>query len=150
MTAQSTTTTGSGDRSGAEHVRRLYRSRANRMLAGVCGGIAEYYRSDARAIRLLTVLLALFTGIFPMLFVYLFAAVLLPDDGAEVPADARAGAVQLGLLVGALLIVAGAAGIATVWLRVSWDAVWPVALIGLGVLTLFVALREQRDAGEQR
>ena len=97
----------------------------------MCGGIAESYHADPRAVRLLTILLTVFTGIFPMLFVYLFAAVLLPDDGVEAE-RAPPGAGQLGLLFGALLILAGAAGIATVWLRVSWDAVWPVALIGLG------------------
>jgi phage shock protein C len=147
MTAQPTTTTVTGGRPDEESVRRLYRSSSNRVFAGVCGGIAEFYRSDPRAVRLLAVLLAVFTGIFPMLFVYLLAAIVLPADGTAAEAGQRTGAGQLGLLVGALLIVAGAAGIATVWLRVSWDSVWPVALIALGALMLVVALRGQHEAG---
>jgi phage shock protein C len=149
VTAPQSSTTVSGDRSGPENVRRLYRSRSDRWIAGVCGGIAESYHADPRAVRLLTILLTVFTGIFPMLFVYLFAAVLLPDDGVEPRTSAQPGAGQLGLLFGALLILAGAAGIATVWLRVSWDAVWPVALIGLGGFIVWVALRGHPDAGAE-
>ena len=64
--------------------RRFYRSRSNRVLAGVCGGIAEYYGSDPTAVRLLTLVLGLFTGIFPMIVVYLVAAIVLPDhEGAS-------------------------------------------------------------------
>ncbi len=151
MTAQPTTTTVNGDRPGTATVKRLYRSNSNRVFAGVCGGIAEYYHSDPRAVRLLTVLLTVFTGIFPMLFVYLLAAIVVPEDGAEAPEGAQtAGSGRLGVLVGALLIVAGVAGIATVWLRVSWDAFWPVALIGLGALILLVALRGPGDAEGQQ
>ena len=149
MTAPQPSTTVPGDGSRPEIVRRLYRSRSDRWLAGVCGGIAESYHADPRAIRLLAVLLTIFTGIFPMLFVYLFAAVLLPDDGVEARPGSQPGAGQLGLLFGALLIVAGLAGIATVWLRVSWESVWPVALIGLGEFIVWVALRGHPDAGAE-
>ncbi len=42
--------------------RRLYRSRTNRMLGGVLGGIAEYSNLDPTVVRLLFVLLAFLTG----------------------------------------------------------------------------------------
>jgi phage shock protein C len=42
--------------------RRLYRSRTNRMLGGVLGGIAEYSNLDPTVVRLLFVLLAFVTG----------------------------------------------------------------------------------------
>jgi phage shock protein C len=42
--------------------RRLYRSRTNRMLGGVLGGIAEYSNLDPTIVRLLFVVLALVTG----------------------------------------------------------------------------------------
>jgi phage shock protein PspC (stress-responsive transcriptional regulator) len=49
----------------------------------VCGGIAEYYGSDATAVRLLTLVLGLFTGILPMIILYLVAAIVIPDrEGA--------------------------------------------------------------------
>jgi phage shock protein C len=42
--------------------RRLYRSRTNRKLAGVCGGLAQYFNTDATLIRVLFVVLALLGG----------------------------------------------------------------------------------------
>ncbi|MGC9666685.1 PspC domain-containing protein [Planosporangium sp. 12N6] len=42
--------------------RRLYRSRTDRMLAGVCGGIADYSRMDPTIVRVLFVVLAFVTG----------------------------------------------------------------------------------------
>jgi phage shock protein C len=42
--------------------RKLYRSPTNRMVAGVCGGIAEYSHMDPTIVRVLFVILAFFTG----------------------------------------------------------------------------------------
>jgi phage shock protein C len=42
--------------------RKLYRSRTNRMVAGVCGGIAEYFNVDPTIVRLLFVVAAFLTG----------------------------------------------------------------------------------------
>jgi phage shock protein C len=42
--------------------RKLYRSHDNRMIAGVCGGIAEYTATDPTVVRVLFVLLAFITG----------------------------------------------------------------------------------------
>ena len=39
--------------------KKLYRSRSNRMICGVCGGVGEYFNIDATLIRLLLVLLGL-------------------------------------------------------------------------------------------
>ena len=61
--------------------RQFLRSRTNRMFAGVCGGLAETYGADATAVRLLTVIFGVITGIFPMLIVYLVAAILIPERG---------------------------------------------------------------------
>jgi phage shock protein C len=42
--------------------RKLYRSKTNRQLAGVCGGLAEYFSLDVTLIRVLFVLLAVLGG----------------------------------------------------------------------------------------
>jgi phage shock protein C len=42
--------------------RKLYRSKTNRQLAGVCGGLAEYFNLDVTLIRVLFVLLAVLGG----------------------------------------------------------------------------------------
>ena len=55
---------------------RLTRSRSDRKIAGVCGGLAEYSGIDATLIRVLFVILALAGG--PGLLVYLALWVILP------------------------------------------------------------------------
>jgi len=61
--------------------KRLYRSRKNKMLAGVCGGIAEYFDVDPTLIRLLWVLLILAGGAGIVL--YLLALVIVPEQPNE-------------------------------------------------------------------
>jgi phage shock protein C len=42
--------------------RKLYRSRSNRQIAGVCGGLAEYFNLDATLLRVLFIVLAVLGG----------------------------------------------------------------------------------------
>lgn len=66
-------------------VKRLYRSRKDRMLGGICGGLAEYFNIDSTLIRVIAVVLLLLTIIpFPITFVvYLLMWLIIP----EAPAD---------------------------------------------------------------
>lgn len=57
-------------------MKRLYKSRKNKMLSGVCGGIAEYFSWDPTIVRLVAVFLFIFKG-FGVL-AYIIAAVLIP------------------------------------------------------------------------
>ena len=56
--------------------RKLYRSRKNRMICGVCGGVAEYFNVDATLIRLVLAIFG-FTG--AGIFAYIIAAIIIPD-----------------------------------------------------------------------
>ncbi|GFI49095.1 MAG: PspC domain-containing protein [Dorea sp.] len=56
--------------------RKLYRSRDNRMICGVCGGIGEYFNVDATLIRLVLAIFA-FTG--TGIFAYIMAAIIVPE-----------------------------------------------------------------------
>jgi phage shock protein C len=58
--------------------RRLYRSRTDRKLAGVCGGLAQYFNTDATLIRVLFVVLALLGG--PGLVIYLLMWILVLEE----------------------------------------------------------------------
>lgn len=58
--------------------RRLYRSRTDRWIAGVCGGLAEYLNVDATAVRIAFVLLALWQGFGAL--VYLLMVIMVPDE----------------------------------------------------------------------
>jgi phage shock protein PspC (stress-responsive transcriptional regulator) len=57
---------------------RLYRSESDRILGGVCGGIAEVYDMDPTLVRLLVILIVLTTGIGP--FLYLIAWLIMPTE----------------------------------------------------------------------
>jgi phage shock protein C len=62
-----------------EMAKRLYRSTTQKMLAGVCGGLAEYFDADVSLVRLLTVGLALVTAVLPMFFFYIIAWIVIPQ-----------------------------------------------------------------------
>jgi phage shock protein PspC (stress-responsive transcriptional regulator) len=57
--------------------KRLYRTRDDHMIAGVCAGIAEYFDVDPTLIRIIFVLLALAGG--PGLLAYLILWVIMPE-----------------------------------------------------------------------
>lgn len=57
--------------------KKLYKSKSNRMICGVCGGIAEFFNIDVTIVRLLMVLLGCTTtGII----VYIIAAIIVPEE----------------------------------------------------------------------
>jgi phage shock protein C len=60
---------------------RLYRSRNNRVILGVCGGLGEYFRIDPVLIRVIAVLL-LIPGVFPVIIAYLVMAIIVPVEGS--------------------------------------------------------------------
>lgn len=59
--------------------KRLTRSVTDKMIAGVCGGFAEYLGVDATVIRIIAVFL-LFIGIFPAGLAYLIAWAIVPSE----------------------------------------------------------------------
>jgi len=63
--------------------RKLYRSRSDRMIAGVAGGLGEYLKMDATIVRLLFVLFALAGG--PGLLVYLVMLLVVPEEPLDAP-----------------------------------------------------------------
>lgn len=58
----------------------LRRSRSNRMLAGVVGGIAEYLGVDATVARVVFVIVSIVSAAFPGLLVYGILWLVIPDD----------------------------------------------------------------------
>jgi phage shock protein PspC (stress-responsive transcriptional regulator) len=68
---------------GMANGKKLYRSRDNRMVAGVLGGIAEHFGWDATMIRVAFVLLSIISAAFPGGLVYLVMWLIIPDAGSE-------------------------------------------------------------------
>lgn len=63
--------------------RRLYRSRNERMIGGVCGGLGEYFNIDPTLIRLLFVVFALTGG--SGVLAYLIFLVVVPEEPLDAP-----------------------------------------------------------------
>ena len=63
---------------------RLFRPRYPRMIAGVCAGFAEHYHWDISLVRVITVLLALFSGGLGFL-AYLAAWIIIPEAPYTLP-----------------------------------------------------------------
>ncbi len=64
-------------------MKRLYRSRKNKMIAGICGGISEYTNQDPTLIRLLVVLAGVLTGIAPFVLIYIISWFIIPYEDQE-------------------------------------------------------------------
>jgi phage shock protein PspC (stress-responsive transcriptional regulator) len=66
--------------------RRLYRSRDEKMIGGVCGGLAEYFNVDPTLVRLIWVIITLVGGAGVLLYVVLW--VIMPLSPPPPPAPA--------------------------------------------------------------
>jgi phage shock protein PspC (stress-responsive transcriptional regulator) len=139
----------------------LYRSRRERMIGGVCGGLGEYLRIDASLVRIFFVLLVFTTGIGWLLYFILWAAVPYEDEGAfgspttihtgiaEMTAKARSlgddvrqtaarPSRQIGVVIGATLVLIGVLALlrnlgipGLGWLNEG--LIWPILLLVGGI-----------------
>jgi len=138
---------------------RLERSRTNRVISGVCGGIAEYLDIDATFVRVVMVILAFPFGVGILIyFVLLF---LMPNPGEATPFVRSAATDQTVAVdpanpvtpaaprivdpmvverrrngIGLLLVAVGVVfllGNMGAFRFVDWHYVWPLVLIALGV-----------------
>ncbi|KPJ56868.1 phage-shock protein [Parcubacteria bacterium DG_74_2] len=65
-------------------MKKLYKSRENKIIAGVIGGLGEYFNLDPVILRLVWILIVVFTGIFPGIIAYLTAALIVPNRQKEI------------------------------------------------------------------
>lgn len=65
--------------------KKLYRSEKNKIVAGICGGLGEYFNIDATLLRLFWLLVVIFTGIFPGVIAYILAIFVIPLPPAAHP-----------------------------------------------------------------
>jgi len=68
--------------------KKLVRSIHNKMLGGVCSGMADYFDLDVSLVRLIFVALDLVTGLIPMLFFYIIAWIVIPAETVQAPPQA--------------------------------------------------------------
>ncbi len=66
--------------------KKLYRSSKNRFIAGVCGGLGEFFNIDANLIRIIVVIISVASAFIPVLLIYTICALIIPLE-PENPSD---------------------------------------------------------------
>ncbi|MFC7549575.1 PspC domain-containing protein [Plantactinospora sp. GCM10030261] len=128
----------------APPVRSLRRSRTDRLIGGVCGGLGRYLGIDPLLVRVTAVALVLSGG--TGLLAYVIGWILIPEagPGSEAQPPAPATPVTVTVLVGGLLLVAGAVLLLRRLLPwVELGIVWPVLLLLAGALVVVSGLRRK-------
>jgi phage shock protein C len=125
-------------------IKRLHKSRSDRMLDGVCGGIAEYFALDPTLVRIAWVLLTLLGGSGVIL--YIVAMIIMPAAPVTpmTVAQPRVSG-NNSKFWGVLLVAVGLIWLLSNvgmpfwhhWWSLSWDAALAVLLILIGVAFLF-------------
>lgn len=64
----------------ADPTNPLRRSRSDRMIAGVCGGLAKWLGWDPTVVRVLYVVVSVFSVAFPGIIVYILLWILMPEE----------------------------------------------------------------------
>ncbi len=138
--------------------KRLFKSRTNKIIAGVCGGLAEYFDVDPVIMRVLFVLLAFFGG--SGFILYIACAIIMPKqllnfEGPEVPIQSRSANTRklfgIALIIGGTIVLFSNLGFFSffhVW-DISWSLVFPILLILLGMAIIYYRQVERTPVAEQ-
>lgn len=130
---------------------RLMRSETERMIAGVCGGLADYLGVDPVLVRLAFVILFLASGIGLAIYIILWLimptpsraqpAIRLVDEPVDVDASELKARFSPAATVGVILIAFGAFFLLN---QIGWmhNAFWPIILIGAGIFYLVRRARQ--------
>ena len=134
--------------------KRLYKSRNNRIIDGICGGVAEYFEVDPTIVRILWSLLALMGGTgFVM---YIVAMVIMPVNpehltnpqpmnAVKIKSDKRSYWGIVLILIGVFVLVDRLGWFTDLnWWSFSRSFVFPVSLICLGLLFIYVHTRKSQ------
>jgi phage shock protein PspC (stress-responsive transcriptional regulator) len=132
--------------------KKLYRSQTNRMIGGVCGGVAEYFAIDPTLVRIIWVAISLIGG-FGIL-VYVASLFIIPNNPEESSEEASENLIKdKNLFWGSLLIIVGLFLILRqmglfysfqFW-HVPWQSVWAIVLITIGGILLYNRSRQQKE-----
>jgi len=60
--------------------KKLYRSKTNKVFAGICAGIANYFDMDTTLVRVIWLLTVIFSGIFPGVLAYIIMIFVIPQE----------------------------------------------------------------------
>lgn len=121
---------------------KLYRSRSDTTVAGVCGGLGRYLGIDSTWVRLVFVFLSFYNLLG--VWVYLVLALVMPlaseEEDISIPVPFRDNREATRLIGGGLMVLGTLALLSNVRLPwIAWFSIhkmWPVLMISVGVLLL--------------
>jgi len=148
----------------AQHIKKLYRSKEDKLIAGVCGGISEYFMIDPIWVRLAFIVGALIDGIG--IVAYIIIWILVPENpthrsnkqtvveekvqkvGATLRKDYKDGKINKArngtghFYIGMILILLGALFlIKNVFGWFDSDVFWPLLIIVIGITLIYRNLK---------
>lgn len=150
--------------------KKLYRSKKDQIIGGVCGGIAEYFGIDSTLVRLAFVLFALIEG--AGIIAYIIAWIIIPESpqsgqskgeeevydveldkedeegeyqaSKDEPEEEKKNKEQRKRILGLILVALGIFFILDNWIPgFYWRRFWPVILIVLGVVLIYREVKER-------
>lgn len=137
-----------------KETKRLYRSSSDRMISGVCGGMAEYFQIDSTLMRLIWVMFTLVAG--AGLLLYIAAILIIPLDASEPiktsksPADSRTVWGVVLIILGVVLLVGFFNWHIFNWFHVDyWGMFWPAVIIIVGIALILNSGRSRSAAGKR-
>lgn len=127
-----------------EEPKKIYRSRNQRVIGGVCGGIAEYFNIDVLLVRLTWIVGTLFAG--AGILAYIVCLILIPDNPEhEVPEHVKKKPGEGAKFWGIVLIIVGAVFLIQetgilyrfhFW-HIQWQGIFALGFIALGLYLIF-------------
>ena len=129
--------------------KRLYRSQKDRMVWGVCGGLADYFNIDPVVVRLVFVLLIFADGLGVL--AYIVMTIIFPSEDKltrpnKSEQETIAGAARRRRVLGVILMATGllilVANFFQTWWP-NWLHIWPAIIVGLGFVILVLNARER-------
>lgn len=126
---------------------KLYRSRDSSIIAGVCGGMGEYFNIDPVIVRIIFILMMLPYGIGLLIYIFCWITVPLRPDTMEVEQVETIDRKQMRkYLPGLVLILVGLIFLLSrLWDWISFAFLWPLALIILGAYLIYRSMAQKRE-----
>lgn len=134
-------------------VKRFYRSRADRFIGGVCGGLGEYFNIDANLFRILFVVFTFIGGMG--LILYVASLIIVPENPSQ-EVETKRSEKDKTVFWALLFIILGVALLFRqfgfyeyfrFW-NIPWGTIWAFFLIGIGLLLIFSSNKNAKNSEE--
>ena len=141
-------------------VKRLYRSKIDRIIAGVCGGFAEYFNIDPMIVRVLWLVVLFLSGFGLGVLIYLVCLIVMKDNPGQSFEDKKSQNTALywgvGFVLFGLLLLSNRWDWDWYYFRpfhfdfirpwfFHWDKFWPIVIILFGIFYLVHVLRKNKE-----